>query len=39
VKGLCKNSATPLKYQTWESWALKKENRCKSKGFITYSTK
>jgi TolA-binding protein len=28
-----------IKNQTWESWALKKEKRCKQKEFIIYSTK
>jgi hypothetical protein len=23
-----------IKRQTWESWALQKENRCKQKGFV-----
>jgi hypothetical protein len=26
-----------IKNQTWESWALKKEKRCKPKGYIIYS--
>jgi hypothetical protein len=39
VKGLFKNSLTPTKHQTWESWALKKEKRSKQKGFIIYSIK
>jgi hypothetical protein len=30
---------TPSKDQTWESWALKKEKKCKQKGFVMYSTK
>jgi hypothetical protein len=34
VKGKCKNSLTPLKNQTWESWALNKEKRCKQKEFV-----
>jgi hypothetical protein len=38
-KGICKNSPTPSKDQTWESWALKKEHRCKQKEFLIYSTK
>jgi hypothetical protein len=29
--GICKNSATPLRAQTYESWVLKKEKRCKPK--------
>jgi chromosome segregation ATPase len=28
-----------IKDQTWESWALKKENRCKYRECIIYSTK
>jgi hypothetical protein len=28
-----------IKNQTWESWALKNEKRCKQKEFVTYSTK
>jgi hypothetical protein len=28
-----------IKRPTWESWALKKENRYKQKGFIIYSIK
>jgi hypothetical protein len=39
VKRKCKNSVTPSKDQTWESWALKMEKRCKPKGYITYSIK
>jgi hypothetical protein len=39
VKGICKNSATPSKDQIRESGALKKEKRCKPKGYITYSIK
>jgi hypothetical protein len=39
VKGICKNSPTPSKDQTWESWVLKKEKRCEQKEFIIYSTK
>jgi hypothetical protein len=31
MKDICKNSATPLKYHTYESWALKKEKSCKPK--------
>jgi hypothetical protein len=27
------------KDQTWESWALKKEKRCKQKKCVIYSTK
>jgi hypothetical protein len=38
VKGICKNSTTPSKDQTLESWALKKE-KCKQKAFKEYSTK
>jgi hypothetical protein len=34
-----KNSLTPPKEQTWESWALKKKNRCKQKEYVIYSTK
>jgi hypothetical protein len=33
------NSQTPSKDQTCESWALKKEKRCKQRKCITYSTK
>jgi hypothetical protein len=33
MKGICKNSATPSKDQTQESWALKKK-RCKPKEYI-----
>jgi hypothetical protein len=33
AKGICKNSLTPSKDQTRESWALKKEKRCKQKAF------
>jgi chromosome segregation ATPase len=28
-----------IKRPTWESWALKKEKRCKQKEFVIYSTK
>jgi hypothetical protein len=28
---ICKNSATPLKDQTFESWALNKETKCMQK--------
>jgi septal ring factor EnvC (AmiA/AmiB activator) len=28
-----------IKDQTWESWALKKEKRCKQKEYVIYSTK
>jgi hypothetical protein len=38
-KGICKNSVITSKDQTCESWALKKENRCKPKEYIIYSTK
>jgi hypothetical protein len=31
VKGMCKNSVTPSKDQTYESWASKKEKRCMPK--------
>jgi hypothetical protein len=37
-KNICKNSPTPSKDQTSESWALKKK-RCKQKGLVVYSTK
>jgi hypothetical protein len=39
LKRKCKNSLTPSKNQTWESWALKKEKRCKQKECVIYSTK
>jgi hypothetical protein len=39
VKGIFNNSVTPSKDQIWESWALKKEKRCKWEGHIVYSTK
>jgi hypothetical protein len=39
VKGICKNSSTPTKHQTWELWELKKENRYKQKGFLIYLIK
>jgi hypothetical protein len=39
VKEICKNSLTPSKDQTWESWALKKEKRYKQKEFVIYLTK
>jgi hypothetical protein len=29
----------PIKDQTWESWALRKEKRCKPKEYITFSIK
>jgi hypothetical protein len=31
MKGICMNFATASKKQTCESWALKKEKRCKPK--------
>jgi hypothetical protein len=31
VKGIFKNSLTPSKHQSSESWAVKKEKRCKQK--------
>jgi hypothetical protein len=31
MKGICKNSATPTKDQTRESWTMKNEKRCKPK--------
>jgi hypothetical protein len=34
VKRKFKNLLTPSKDQTWESWALKKEKRCKKKECI-----
>jgi hypothetical protein len=34
-KGIHKNSATPLKDQSWAS----KQKRCKPKGYVIYSTK
>jgi hypothetical protein len=39
VKGICKSSPTQSKDQTRESWALKKEKRCKQKEFIIYFKK
>jgi hypothetical protein len=39
VKGISKNSLTPSKDQTSESWALKKEKRCNKKEFTVYSKK
>jgi hypothetical protein len=39
MKGIHKKKATPSKDETCESWALKKENRYKPKGYIIYSTK
>jgi hypothetical protein len=33
------DSLTPSKDQTWESWALKKEKKCKQKEFVKYSIK
>jgi hypothetical protein len=36
VKGIYINSETPSKDQTRESWAFKKEKRCKPKGYIIY---
>jgi hypothetical protein len=34
VERKCKSSLAPSKDQTWESWALKEENRCKPKEYI-----
>jgi hypothetical protein len=31
MKGICKDVATPLKDQTYKLWALKEENRYKTK--------
>jgi hypothetical protein len=39
MKGICKNSLTPSKDKSWESWVLKKDKRWKQKEFIIYSTK
>jgi hypothetical protein len=39
VKGICKNSLTPSKDQTWESWVLNKEKSSKQKVLVIYSTK
>jgi hypothetical protein len=39
VKRKCKNSLTPSKDQTRESWALKTEKRCKQREYVIYSTK
>jgi hypothetical protein len=38
-KRKCKNSPTPSKDQTSESWASKKEKRCKQRECVIYSTK
>jgi hypothetical protein len=39
VKGICRNSETPSKNQSLESWALTKEKRYKAKGYVIYSIK
>jgi hypothetical protein len=39
AKGICKNSLTLSKDQTCESWALKKEKRCKQKELVIHSAK
>jgi hypothetical protein len=39
MKGTHKNSAIPSKDQTCESWALKKEKRCKTKVYVIFSIK
>jgi hypothetical protein len=39
VKEISKNSATPLKDQTYESWALKKEKEVQAKGIGIVSNK
>jgi hypothetical protein len=39
LKEICKNAPTPSKDQTWQSWALTKEKKCKQKEFVIYSTK
>jgi hypothetical protein len=39
VRGTHKNSVIPLKDQTYESWALQNEKRCKPKVYTIYSAK
>jgi hypothetical protein len=35
TNGTCKTSRAPLKYQTYESWTVKNDKRCKLKALKT----
>jgi hypothetical protein len=39
AKGIHKNSVTPTKEHTCESWASKKDKKCNPKRYAIYSTK
>jgi hypothetical protein len=36
MKGICKNSLTPSKDQTWESWGIEEGEEVQQKEFVIY---